>query len=214
MEYHAVKHITIQETKRAAKIRSIIESRGDILCVIIPGKAQYVEVRCGQCDKRYTVEFAKYEAGDYHEDCPLKSREARRRYILEDIREYVSGQGERLLSDTYPGYMIDLDVECRLCGCPYRVKFGHYLQKRRHTECLDTQKAGGIKYTTTELKKFIGGRGDSLVKFVTVANKKLLQIRCGRCTSENILRFAQYAKSDPGPCKTCAKAKALGGTCM
>ena len=155
------------ERKTIGEVRSYVESRGDeLLSKEYRNNKTSIEIKCGDRGHIFQRSLGSYRISGCTKCNKLKP--------IEEIREYIEGEGYTLLSNEYVNSKTVLWMRCPE-GHEFPMRWNNFQCGQRCPERIKNKKK-----TLEEVREYIESEGYKLLSNEYVNSSTHLRLKCGR----------------------------------
>ncbi len=185
------RHCSYKSRHTIEYVREKIEEGGDTLIT-----TEYFNARtpltllCSQCKQKYQTTYDYYQRGRRCGHCF-----GTKRHTIEHVREVISKDSNKLLSDTYTNSKTHLDIQCGKCGNVYHTNLNNYRWGTiRCKNCVNQKLAAERRFSFEYIRSYIDERGDILLSNDYVNCMIKLKVKCGQCYHTYNITFQHYSR--------------------
>jgi len=170
-------------------VKTYIEKQGDILISdMYISSMSKLNIKCQKCDMIYKITWTYYQTGSRCNLCKIS-----RKKTYDEVSEYISKQGDALISQKYNNSKSKLEIRCGKCQNVYNMGFCEYLNRnQRCFECGRIDSINKRRLPYNYIKKFIQKYGDILVSKSYKNSRTNLNIKCYKCKKIYHMSFGNY----------------------
>lgn len=171
-----------------------VQTQGErLLSVDYVNTKSAIQVECGQCKTPYTCTMANYRNKRRHRECSTANRAENSKLPISEVRKYITGMGDELLSTSFDGCNKNIDVKCGVCLSINTLTFGNYKQFGKQCKtCANNKLREERAFTIDFVRAYVKEQGDVLQSNEYVNALEYIDFACGACTRPFRTTFAHY----------------------
>lgn len=147
-------------------------------------------ILCSRCQDQYQMRYDDYRRSKRCAHCSGKKR-----YTIEHVREVISKDGNKLLSDIYTNNKTHLDIQCGKCDNVYNMNLSTYQNATiRCKKCVNQKLADDRKFSFEHVQSYIEERGDTLLSDDYVNSLTKITVKCSQCYHSYNITFQHYSR--------------------
>lgn len=125
-----------------------------------------------------------------------------RKLTLEEVKSYISENGDTLMSNTYINNKIKLKIKCSDCNQIYSLSFDRYKRGSRHASCIYKKRTPSIRISKIKIPK------KCIVCGLTFIKQKKDQFICSRKCSKKHMFTVKNRPDQIAACRRGGKLSA------
>lgn len=138
-----------QKRYTQGEVAKIVLDGGDTLISQYVRFTNKIEIQCSRCKNNYSTLLGNYLKGRRCRACGLLVKAGKRRLKFADVKKYIEGCGETLLSDVYTSSKLPLKIRCNKCKGEYERTYSTFkYHNSRCDTCYGKQSKGETRVET------------------------------------------------------------------
>lgn len=159
-----------------------------------------LEIKCNKCETNYFMCYDDYKNGRRCGNCCFNKKKT-----YEEVRNNITLQGDRLISETYRRNKDHLEIQCGKCEKKYKMTYSNYLTGNRCRSCSIESAREKRRHSYDYVKSLIEEYGDKLMSDTYYNSSSKIDIKCGKCDNIYKITFCHYKRGVS--CFNCNKSR-------